>query len=313
MNFVRVRLVLAALCVIVMSIALSACGQQGTDLDLYGASDVESMSRQNLALLTFISEDYLLLNMGLSADEFSALSQDNYESMDDLAKDALIKKALAALLKYNESTMAGIESFFTNYYQFSIDGKVYIDALNSYYSSYLEIGDFLPATDPASQNVYDVKSENVTQSADSITFNYIVGGSVHDAELTVIYDDNYNITSYAVTTKFTMTENMGKAGLNTLLGMGTAFAVLIIVMIVIYAMRLIPKLLGKSEDKGNSTGNGSYVPATDTGLPVIFGDEAQADLAQDLELVAVIAAAVAASEGTVSADGIVVRSIRRKK
>ena len=49
--------------------------------------------------------------------------------------------------------------------------------------------------------------------------------------------------------------------------------------------------------------------AVDNAVAQIIENEEQSD---DLELVAVIAAAIAASEGAASTDGYVVRSIRRR-
>ena len=50
----------------------------------------------------------------------------------------------------------------------------------------------------------------------------------------------------------------------------------------------------------------------DNAVAQITAQEEVADAADDLELVAVIAAAVAAYEGAASTDGFVVRSIRRR-
>lgn len=95
-------------------------------------------------------------------------------------------------------------------------------------------------------------------------------------------------------------ENMGeimkKAGLNTVMGMGTVFLVLILISIIIYLLGFI----GKAQKKR---------PAETVGVSVTPAEPE--DLTDDFELVAVIAAAIAASEG-VPADQLVVRSIRRK-
>ncbi|MCR5676257.1 MAG: OadG family protein [Lachnospiraceae bacterium] len=97
-------------------------------------------------------------------------------------------------------------------------------------------------------------------------------------------------------------ERMEKAGLNTLLGMGMAFFVLIIIMFVIM---LFPLLFG--ERKPKETRAELAEKSIDNTISQIEEHETQ----NDDELIAVIAAAIAASEGT-SADGVVVRSIRRR-
>lgn len=99
-------------------------------------------------------------------------------------------------------------------------------------------------------------------------------------------------------------ERMERAGLNTLLGMGMAFLVLIIIMLVIM---LFPLLFGERKPKKETKAELTE-KAIDNTISQIEENEALSD---DSELVAVIAAAVAAFEGT-SADGHVVRSIRRR-
>ena len=99
----------------------------------------------------------------------------------------------------------------------------------------------------------------------------------------------------------TFVERMERAGLNTLLGMGMAFFVLILIMFVIM---LFPLIFG--ERKPKKTREELAEQSIDNTISQIEENEALSD---DSELV--IAAAIAAYEGT-SADGVVVRSIRRR-
>lgn len=101
----------------------------------------------------------------------------------------------------------------------------------------------------------------------------------------------------------TFVERMERAGLNTLLGMGMAFFVLTLIMFVIM---LFPLIFG--ERKPKKTREELAEQSIDNTISQIEENEALSD---DSELVAVIAAAIAAYEGT-SADGVVVRSIRRR-
>lgn len=102
-------------------------------------------------------------------------------------------------------------------------------------------------------------------------------------------------------TTATFAERMETAGLNTLLGMGMAFFVLIIIMFVIM---LFPLFFG--EKKPKKTQADLTVESIDNTISQIEEHEAM----DDCELIAVIAAAIAAMEGT-SADGVVIRSIRK--
>lgn len=97
-------------------------------------------------------------------------------------------------------------------------------------------------------------------------------------------------------------EKMGNAGLNTLLGMGTVFIVLILICLIIYLFGFINKFENRAKGK-----NDKNVPAAqDIEIPSVTAKNA----ADDTELVAVIAAAIAAAEGT-DPSGIIVRSIRK--
>lgn len=102
-------------------------------------------------------------------------------------------------------------------------------------------------------------------------------------------------------------ERMEKAALNTLIGMGTVFIVLIIIIGVISLFKFIPMIQDRLAKKNAGNVQESGVSAA-TQMSNVQEDT---DVSDDLELVAVIAAAIAASEGAASADGFVVRSIRK--
>ncbi|MDE5951546.1 MAG: OadG family protein [Acetatifactor sp.] len=98
---------------------------------------------------------------------------------------------------------------------------------------------------------------------------------------------------------------MEVAALNTVIGMGTVFAVLIIIIGVISLFRFIPMIQDRLAGKKKAA---AMQENADT---QIVESQENTDVSDDLELVAVIAAAIAASEGAASTDGFVVRSIRK--
>ncbi|MEY8336611.1 OadG family protein [Lachnospiraceae bacterium 62-35] len=120
-------------------------------------------------------------------------------------------------------------------------------------------------------------------------------------EFTVYYSKEGMITSTGFVADYTTSETLTKAGLNTLMGMGTVFCVLIFISLLIGCFKFIHEW----ENGRNSKSAAPAAPAVSVGVP-----EESEDLVDDLELAAVITAAIAASAGT-SADGLVVRSIRR--
>jgi sodium pump decarboxylase gamma subunit len=98
---------------------------------------------------------------------------------------------------------------------------------------------------------------------------------------------------------YSLGETMAKAAMNTAMGMGTVFVMLIIISLIISCFTFINKAQKKSESK-------QAAPA-----PVAAAPVAAAPQTDDLELVAVIAAAIAAATGS-STDDFVVRSIKRR-
>ena len=99
---------------------------------------------------------------------------------------------------------------------------------------------------------------------------------------------------------------MEKAALNTLMGLGTVFVILAFLIFVISLFKYIPGLV---EGKKKESAPAAAAPAPAAAAPV--AEPVVEDVTDDGELVAVIAAAIAASEGKTSTDGFVVRSIRK--
>ena len=125
--------------------------------------------------------------------------------------------------------------------------------------------------------------------------------SKRTADIVFTYDRELWLESMDISAKYSNGEILSKAGLNTLLGMGTVFAVLILLAFIISLMKYIPMFMNGMQKK--------QPVKTETSREVQSVEAV--DLTDDLELVAVITAAIAASEGT-SSDGFVVRSIRRR-
>lgn len=149
----------------------------------------------------------------------------------------------------------------------------------------------------------------VTKAQNTVTAEQMVEFDNREVVVSCVFEYNYEtkqpeLTDANADLVYTLGEKMTKAGLNTLMGMGTVFVVLILISLIIYCFKVIPYIQQKfAAGKTPETPVQAAVPA-----PVVQEEE---NLADDLELAAVIAAAIAASEGT-STDGFVVRSIRRR-
>lgn len=182
--------------------------------------------------------------------------------------------------------------------QYESDNVIYT-ALTNYEKALPDMGDYQSVTDH--EIIYD----------DGILMNVTVQGSLRPANVEIMLDEELALVSISTNVVYTFGETMTKAALNTLMGMGTVFAVLILIIILISSFSLIPKIQaafsGKKEEKKDTT---------DKVVEQIIKKEEVAyseDLSDDAELVAVIAAAIAAYEGSGSASGYVVRSLKRRK
>lgn len=184
-----------------------------------------------------------------------------------------------------------VDEGMTDYYA---DNAVLASVFESWEAAMEEMGEYQAIT---GYDV-DIDEEQVVIVAD-------ITGTLKNGEVEIVLDDTLNISSITTTVTKTMGELMINAALNTLLGMGTVFAVLILIMFVISGFRIINKLQNKSSD---SKKDAVVEKAVDNTIAQIVENE---ELSDDLELVAVIAAAIAASEGATSTDGFVVRSIKR--
>lgn len=132
-----------------------------------------------------------------------------------------------------------------------------------------------------------------------------------DATISFVFDEKSYMESMTVDGEYSLGEILEKAGLNTVLGMGTVFAVLIFISFLISLFKFIPALTGANKKKEEKTSTAAAAPAP---VMVPAAPETEED---DTELIAVIAAAIAAAREEAgmeeaAAGGFYVRSIRRR-
>ena len=169
-----------------------------------------------------------------------------------------------------------------------MEADAFVSALEGWESAYEECGNYLGHGD----YTFSDSSTGVTVSTEAQFEN-------RTASLDFTFDKDMKLDAFTVGAHFSKGEIMNKAGLNTLLGMGTVFAVLIFMSFIISLFKYIPALLNKKDTKEVQQEQPEEVVTEEV-------------VEDDTELIAVIAAAIAASEGT-STDDFVVRSIRRRK
>ena len=172
------------------------------------------------------------------------------------------------------------------------DNEVITSAIDSWQSALKDMGDYC-----------SIDKCTFDQSDDGMTINVDITGTLRKAKMEIVMDSEMNLTSVTTIVKYSLVELMQKAGLNTLLGMGTVFVVLILISLIISCFNFIPQIqkIFSKEKKSESSVDGAVAQ--------IIQNETQSE--DDFELIAVISAAIAASEGASSSDGYVVKTIRR--
>lgn len=184
------------------------------------------------------------------------------------------------------------------------DGNAFVGALDSFKATYEEMGGYGKIT-----------GSTAKIDDDQIIVNVDIDGENCDANAEIILSNDrfLKLESASLNKVSTFEDSMAKAGLNTLLGMGTVFAVLILISLIISSFGLISKIQSGSEKKAvKETPKAEPAKAVEKAVAQIAAQEAAA-ATDDTELIAVIAAAIAASEGATSTDGFVVRSIKRRR
>lgn len=144
-------------------------------------------------------------------------------------------------------------------------------------------------------------------SKDEVSLDVTVQYENREAVISLTFDEDSVVQSVDVSPRYSMSEILYKALMNTILGMGTVFIVLIFISLVIYCFNFIPAIQAKFGRKKKEEPPKAE-PAALSEEPA--AENIEEELADDTELVAAITAAICAYEGT-SADGFVVRSIRR--
>ena len=181
-------------------------------------------------------------------------------------------------------------------------------------TAYQESGDAftenaMAAWDGVREELGDLKeagSAEIEYSNEEYTATVPVEFEKENAEFVYVFDKNLTPTSLSVDVKYSFATTMKNAALNTLMGIGTVFVILIMLIFLISLFQFIPGS-GAQEAKAKKK---AAEEAASAPTPAPVAAAAPVQEADNSELIAVIAAAIAASEGT-STDGFVVRSIRK--
>jgi sodium pump decarboxylase gamma subunit len=252
--------------------ALTACGSDK------GISEVQQNKILNAEKLATVVVEYT--NNAIVSGKFDV---DQYlEDYDNVE--------LAYLFAEEMKTNTSVKDF-------NCEGKAVNSAFTSFESGIEDLGGITAFGAPEAE--YD---------DDSITVTIPVIGNDGEGSVELIFSNDIYLTMTSCTLNIdeSFGQLMGRAALNTLIGMGTVFVVLILISLIISLFGYIPKwqaMLSKKEEAAPAP-----KPAPVVAAPA---KEEEEELVDDSELVAVIAAAIAAYEGSASVEGYQVRSIKR--
>ena len=182
--------------------------------------------------------------------------------------------------------------------------------------NYLEQDDaFTTATMESWKSVKDelgayssIVSQDVEKDGDVVTISTVAQFEKAKADVVLMLDLGQQMyTSMTYSVQYSLAANMQRAGMNTLMGIGIVFLMLLFLSFVIGLFKYIEKF----QNVGKKKAAEEAPKAEEAPAPAIAQSEAaDEDFADDLELVAVISAAIAAYENT-SGDSFVVRSIKK--
>lgn len=153
-----------------------------------------------------------------------------------------------------------------------------------------------------------IVSQDVEKEGDVVTISTVAQFEKAKADVVLMLDLGQQMyTSMTYSVQYSLAANMQRAGMNTLMGIGIVFLMLVFLSFVIGLFKYIEKF----QNVGKKKAAEEAPKAEEAPAPAIAQSEAaDEDFADDLELVAVISAAIAAYENT-SGDSFVVRSIKK--
>ena len=160
-------------------------------------------------------------------------------------------------------------------------------------------------------NFVGVTSQEVTEDGTTITVTSTANydGVDEDTVVDVVYELDLSAGTATLdwNIDYPLSTMLKQAAMNTVMGLGVVFVVLIFLTFLIGQLHWIPDLFNRKEKEKEAAKAAAPISVAPAPAPVVEEEE---NLTDDLELVAVITAAIAASEQT-STDGFVVRSIKK--
>ncbi len=159
-----------------------------------------------------------------------------------------------------------------------------------------------------------IKESQASENGEKVSVDVLVQGREREGNVVFVFDKaTGNPLSISMNARYSFGEQMGKAGMNTLIGMGIVFVVLILISLII-SLFGVARRLQKAKEAPEEP---SLAEKSMGNIVAQIAEREEEELVDDNELIAVITAAVAAFEAgrspkhQASAGDFVVRSVRR--
>ena len=243
----------------------------------------------------FLSVLSIVMMLGACGTQDPTTVDYNGVSYDELYKESLsLGTALA------EADEAQIQAEIANLSAYGEEAALFVDLCYKWLDAMEVSGGFV--------NVKE-NGFTVTKSGKTLTTDLMLEFEDRDVVFQLVYNyHDMELTGVTINPVYSFAEKMAKAGMNTLISISIVFAVLIVISLLISCFKIFPYLEAKKKEKAAAA---TKAVEADNSVVTQIEQREEQELVDDTELVAVIAAAIAAYEGT-STDGFVVRSIRRR-
>lgn len=283
----------AMLCMLTCIFGLTACGEK-TEISEFQAGKAETA-------VTMATQFVVPMMTNFFDDKLASDFQESYNVHE-------LKAVMEDQLNYQLYMYSQYGMNF-NFNTIEVEGNAILNGIVSFNSAYATLGEVVPSGDK--QASYKISGDEIIVTVPLEGTKTDENGNVKTAEAEVIFSNDVflKVQSCTLNIEQTMGDLMAKAAADTVMGMGVVFVILILISFLIAGLGMIPKLMDKLSRKNKKE---VKTDAVDNTIAQIIEKEESTEYADDYELAAVIAAAVAAYEGSSSTDGFVVRSIIRR-
>lgn len=228
----------------------------------------------------------MLMTMLLAIPVSAAVVELSDEEKTALAQSA--ESYVAGVYTMDDASLEGMKEY----------GAFYEVLANTWMDSREELGDFV-----------EVISDSVDETEDNIYVTMMTRFTNYDAEVIMYFDESASTpVNFVINTQYSLGEKMAQAGVNTITGILIVFVILLFLAFLISLFKYVnPAARKKKSAPAPVQAPKKEAPAP---APVVETIDVASN---DEEIIAVIAAAIAAAEadGTATGDSYVVRSIKR--